>query len=104
MAAYRIVGEGLANVARHAHAEHCRVTVGVHDGLDVCIDDDGVGLTGDEVPGMGTASMVERALELGGSCHVDRSPLGGTRVLAHLPGASPGVAGAEIWTGRPDHA
>lgn len=33
--------------------------------------------------------MMERAAELGGSLHIERSPLGGTRVSAHPPTGTP---------------
>ncbi|MEU8195511.1 histidine kinase [Microbispora amethystogenes] len=36
-------------------------------------------------PGVGTASMRERAAELGGTCDIGPRPGGGTRVLARLP-------------------
>ncbi len=91
VAAYRIVCEGLANVARHAHAARCHVRVDLNGGLEVAIDDDGVGLGGDVVAGVGTTSMVQRAEELGGTCRIGSSTLGGTQVLAHLPTA-PGLA------------
>lgn len=85
VAVYRIVCEGLANVARHSGASHCKVTVSLNGGLDLRIDDDGVGMSQDDRPGLGTASMVERASELGGTCRLGRSPFGGTQVTAHLP-------------------
>ncbi len=85
VAAYRIVSEGLTNVARHAGASRCKVTVSLNGGLGLQVDDDGVGMAASARPGVGTASMVERANELGGSCRIGSSPLGGTRIMAHLP-------------------
>lgn len=89
IAAYRIACEALANVARHAGAGRCVVTLGLdaHE-LRVEVDDDGVGLeAGSPLPrvGVGTVSMVERATELGGSCRTLPSELGGMRVEARLP-------------------
>ena len=91
VAAYRIVCEGLTNVVRHAGAASCRVTLDLdRDGaLSVLVDDDGAGVAVGDRPGMGLRSMRERATELGGSCRLSRSPMGGTRVCARLP-----VAGA----------
>jgi two-component system, NarL family, sensor kinase len=84
VAAYRIVQEGLANVARHAGTRSCAVSLD-HDGaLLVCIRDDGRG----EVPreaGAGLRSMRERAEELGGRCTVTFHPGRGTTVRAELP-------------------
>jgi signal transduction histidine kinase len=86
VAAYRIVCEALANVARHADASCCRIGIEVTAGcLTVTVDDDGNGRGGRERPGVGTASMMERAGELGGSCSIGTGPLGGTRVFVTLP-------------------
>jgi signal transduction histidine kinase len=91
VAAYRIVGESLNNVVRHARASRCRVTLVADDptALDVVVEDDGVGFTAEGRDGMGLASMAERAAELGGSCRVGRSALGGARIAVHLPVTAP---------------
>jgi signal transduction histidine kinase len=86
VAAYRIVSEGLSNVARHAEATRCRVTIDERDGdLEVLVEDDGAGLPPNARHGVGLRSMAERAGELGGACRLEHSPLGGTRVAARLP-------------------
>jgi signal transduction histidine kinase len=86
VAAYRIAGEALANVARHSGARRCVITLTQDDGmLRLAVDDDGNGRDGTSRAGVGTASMIERATELGGRLTIGRSPLGGTRVLAALP-------------------
>ena len=91
VAAYRIVCEALTNVARHAHARNCTVTVRrvrEPSALVVEIADDGVGLGstgGRPARGLGLGSMRERAAELGGTFVVDSQPVGGTRVSATLP-------------------
>ena len=88
VACYRIVQEALTNVARHAHARTCHVRLLVDRGsgvLEVEITDDGVGISGGRVAGVGLSSMRERAEELGGTLTVERRPEGGTRVLARLP-------------------
>ena len=87
VAAYRIAQEALTNVVRHAGAASCAVRLGTAQGqLTVEVTDDGRGLpvTGPE-PGVGLASMRERAEEMGGTCRVVDAPGGGTRVLAELP-------------------
>jgi signal transduction histidine kinase len=100
-AAYYIALEALNNVARHARAQHCTLrlnslqastssAVGVVKTavLELEIADDGCGLAGDETKkagGLGLTSMRERATELGGTCLVESSPTGGTRIYARLP-------------------
>jgi signal transduction histidine kinase len=44
VAAYRIIQEALTNAVRHAQCRTCTVHLSVNDGLDVAIEDDGVGL------------------------------------------------------------
>ena len=54
--------------------------------LDVQVEDDGRGLGWRRHrPGAAWPGMRERAQSLGGTLHVDRSSLGGTRVAAVLP-------------------
>jgi signal transduction histidine kinase len=85
VAAYRIVQEGLANVARHSRAQRCQVELACGDVLHLSICDDGIGLPVDKRTGVGLTSMQERASELGGSCQVNNLLGGGTQVLAVLP-------------------
>lgn len=83
VAAYRIATEALTNVTRHAGAGGAHVTLVVNSALHLSIADDG-SATGAWSPGVGLASMRERALELGGTCIVGPTP-GGGRVTATLP-------------------
>ena len=88
VACYRIAQEALTNVARHAHAEICRVRLSVDRDagmLEVEITDDGAGIPEERVAGVGLSSMRERAEELGGTLEVEPESEGGTRVLARLP-------------------
>lgn len=84
-AAYLIATEALTNVARHAAARRCLLRLVVADDLTIEVSDDGVGITPNGTPGVGLASMSERAARLGGDCVVRRAADGGTTVLAHLP-------------------
>jgi signal transduction histidine kinase len=88
-AAYRIVQEGLTNVARHARARSVDVQVVVEDGsLAICIVDDGQGFdVGATLAGAssGLAGMRERAEFLDGSFRVESTRGGGTRLTATLP-------------------
>jgi signal transduction histidine kinase len=92
VAAYRIVGEALTNVVRHADAERCTVRLRVtDDALVVEVRDDGRGITEHVEAGVGLLSLRERAAELGGQTEVSCPPEGGTLVRAVLPlaGADP---------------
>jgi signal transduction histidine kinase len=85
LAAYRITAEALANAIRHAAATRIRVDLAVTDGtLVLRIRDDGLGLRAGGEPGLGLASMAQRAADLGGSCDVD-GRRGGTTVTTRLP-------------------
>jgi signal transduction histidine kinase len=87
VAAYRIATEALRNVSQHAAARHCRVCLSLNGSgiLRVEIEDDGVGLSTDRRAGVGLTAMRERAAELGGTCEIEATALGGTRVTASLP-------------------
>lgn len=86
VAAYRIALEAITNVVRHARATHCRVKLSVvGDSLYLEIDDNGVGLPADVAPGVGLASMRERAAELGGAFDLRAAPAEGTHVSIRLP-------------------
>jgi len=85
VAAYRIVQEALENVSKHAQARTCSIRFANHNGLEIEITDDGIGLPPNITPGVGLRSMRERAEELGGYCSIERGVHGGTRVLACLP-------------------
>jgi signal transduction histidine kinase len=86
VAAYRIVSEALTNVARHAQATACTVTLATgRADLAVEVRDDGRGIAADVVAGVGLRSLRERAEELGGRYEVVCPPGGGTTVRAWLP-------------------
>ena len=88
VAAYRIAAEALTNTARHADARRVSVQLGIQEqphALVAEISDDGRGIDGTARPGVGLASMHDRAAELGGSCQVSERPDGGTTVRAVLP-------------------
>ena len=91
VAAYRIAGEALTNVVRHAQASRATLRLAVEDDVLVLeVADDGVGMPADRQAGVGLASLRERAAELGGSTTISCPPDGGTVVRARLPLRSPG--------------
>ncbi|MFC5380406.1 sensor histidine kinase [Aquipuribacter nitratireducens] len=86
VAALRVAGEALVNVARHADAQHVRVTLRrLPDALHVLVVDDGRGIRPDAPAGVGLLSLRERAAELGGTAHVACPSSGGTTVHVVLP-------------------
>lgn len=90
VAAYRIVGEALTNVARHAEATGVRLSIDVaDDDLLVEVADDGVGIAPGRTAGVGLSSLRERAAELGGTTTITSPPGGGTVVSARLPLRTP---------------
>jgi signal transduction histidine kinase len=85
-AAYLVALEALNNVVRHAHAEHCELTVTLATGeLVVKIADDGVGLSQPYVSGIGITSMRSRIQALGGVFDLGAAPGGGTLLQARIP-------------------
>jgi signal transduction histidine kinase len=87
-AAYFVVSEALANVARHAGATRAQVgIVRARDRLIVEVRDDGVG-GADPAAGTGLAGLADRVTSLGGTMDVLSPPGGPTTVLVELPCAS----------------
>ena len=85
-AVYRIIQEGLSNVARHSGATRAAVRAGAQDHrLVLTIEDNGAGFDADAATtGVGLRSMRERVEALGGRLDVT-SGQRGTRVEAHVP-------------------
>ena len=85
VAVYQIASEALTNVARHAEASRCEMTLRIDShAVDLEVADNGVGPpTGNDV-GVGLSSMRSRAQELGGTLDVSNNDPG-VRVYCHLP-------------------
>jgi two-component system sensor histidine kinase UhpB len=83
---YRVVQEGLSNIARHSGAEHVTVAVAREGtGTVVQVIDDGSGFDpGAMSPGLGLTGMRERAVLAGGRVNVRSAPGGGTAVELRL--------------------
>jgi PAS domain S-box-containing protein len=84
-AAYYVVSESLANVARYAEASSAEIHVASEDGrLVIEVRDDGVG-GADAGRGTGLRGLADRLASLDGTLAVE-SPVGeGTRVRAEIP-------------------
>ncbi|HKA83529.1 MAG TPA: ATP-binding protein [Acidimicrobiales bacterium] len=87
--AYRIVTEALTNVVRHAHADHCWLTIETDDEVEIDVIDDGVGIDLDRSPGVGLTAMRERAAALGGAVRFVPDRSCGTHLHVQLPAALP---------------
>lgn len=93
IAVYRVVQEGLTNVARHAHASKVMVTLDYQpEQLLVTIGDDGVGFDAQQLyqpkhidDQLGLLGMAERISLFGGVLRVDSSPGRGTTLTVALP-------------------
>jgi PAS domain S-box-containing protein len=90
IAAYRIVQEGLTNVARHAQTTAAAVRVWINAGqLKITLEDQGCGFDMAGAPqdgrSIGLAGMRERAQLLGGQFNFDSAPGEGTRIRVTLP-------------------
>ncbi|WP_062381481.1 sensor histidine kinase [Demequina pelophila] len=84
-AAYFVVSEGLANVAKHAGASAAAVRV-LAEGQELIasVADDGRG-GASIAKGHGLAGLAERVEGAGGTLTVDDAPAGGTVLVARLP-------------------
>ena len=86
---FRITQEALTNVARHAHAEHVKVSLYRDNGRTVLeISDDGQGFDPDKGPSHlsgGLLGMRERTRILGGELTIESNPGKGTRVRVSPP-------------------
>jgi two-component system, NarL family, sensor histidine kinase UhpB len=95
---FRIAQEAISNVLNHADAGQVRVRLSRGEGLELEIEDDGVGFDSERpVPPegrqhMGLFGIRERAAALGGEARVESTPGQGTRVSVTipLPGAGAG--------------
>ena len=84
-AAYYLVSEALANVAKHARATLVRVEVERTDGrARVEVADDGVG-GADAGGGTGLRGLADRVEALGGRLAIDSPPGRGTALVAEIP-------------------
>jgi PAS domain S-box-containing protein len=92
IALFRIAQEALNNVAKHARATSVEVALDCLESEHVMsVTDDGVGLgvfdagSNKTRPGLGMATMRERAQVVGGKLQVESLPGRGTRVTVRIP-------------------
>jgi signal transduction histidine kinase len=86
---FRIVQEALTNAVRHAHAAKVTVTIANDDGVEIVVNDDGIGFEPDARASrgrrLGLTSMRERASLLGGTLTITSSPGEGATVRLEVP-------------------
>ena len=86
---YRIIQEGLRNIAKHACAEHISVVLrGIDHDVILSIQDDGIGFDWAEVqkqPGLGFSSMRERARLIHGELSIQSQTEKGTVISVRVP-------------------
>jgi signal transduction histidine kinase len=87
-AAYFLVSESLANVAKYAHASSVRISITRRNGSAVIdVDDDGVG-GADPACGSGLRGLSDRVQALDGTFRLESPNGGGTHIHAEIPCAS----------------
>ena len=88
---FRIIQEGLTNIAKHAEATDAHVLIKRNDGeegnsLDIRIMDDGVGIRKRNYPiGMGLLGMRERVEAMNGSFELHSQEGQGTTIIIRIP-------------------
>ena len=87
LVAYRVLQEGLRNIAKHAKVKQAEVLLrDTGDAIELCIKDSGAGFVPDKVHSkVGLASMKERARLVNGELSVSSVPGQGTVVNLKLP-------------------
>jgi len=87
-AAYFVVAEALANIAKYADAHEASITVARNNGnAHIEIRDNGKG-GADPDHGTGLKGLADRVGALDGALTIDSPPSGGTRIAAEIPCAS----------------
>jgi signal transduction histidine kinase len=88
-AVYRIVQEGLTNIARHSQAKTASILIEQRNGrLRAIIEDDGVGFTQQiavQNGRLGLYGMRERAELLNGTLTIESAPGQGTSIFVEVP-------------------
>jgi len=83
---YRLVQEGMTNIAKHAAARHVTIRLERAERIEVTVADDGVGTAGG-VPtrGLGLIGMRERVMALQGELAFASAPGQGFELVARIP-------------------
>ena len=83
---YRIVQEGLNNIAKHAGATKIDVQVFGHEKeFDIIMEDNGKGFDIHQPSGLGLNQMKIRTESIGGRIEINSHPGRGTTILLQVP-------------------
>ncbi|HWR92387.1 MAG TPA: PAS domain-containing protein, partial [Desulfobacterales bacterium] len=86
---YRVIQEGLQNIAKHSRAKAASITLqGLSEGIRLSIEDKGIGFDPQEVrkkAGIGLSSMRERVRLLNGAISFKLEPGQGTAIEVFIP-------------------
>lgn len=86
---YRVIQEGLQNIAKHSRAKAAFITLhGLSGGIRLLIEDNGIGFEPEEVrkkAGIGLSSMRERVRLLNGEINFKSQPGNGTQIEVFIP-------------------
>ena len=86
---YRVIREGLQNIAKHSQAAAASITLqGLSDGIRLLIQDKGIGFDPQEVrkkAGIGLSSMRERVRLVNGTISTKSEPGQGTEIKVFIP-------------------
>ena len=86
---YRVIREGLQNIAKHSGAAAASITLqGLSDGIRLLIQDKGIGFDPNEVKkkaGIGLSSMRERVRLINGTISFKSKPGQGTEIEVSIP-------------------
>jgi signal transduction histidine kinase len=86
---YRVIREGLQNIAKHSSAAAASITLqGLSGGIRLLIEDTGIGFDPDEVKkkaGIGLSSMRERVWLVNGTISFKSKPGQGTAIEVFIP-------------------
>lgn len=89
LAFFRLLQEGLNNVARHARASEVRIRLKRSElGIEMFVNDNGVGTTPASLrasKGFGLIALAERLKDLDGTLSVDTPLVGGTCLYGFIP-------------------
>lgn len=88
VAVYRVVQEGLNNIAQHSKAESADIELSADQrGVHLVIRDDGIGIDEERIQrrGLGLTTMRERAERLSGTFTIDAPSNGGCRITVRWP-------------------
>jgi len=92
---YRVVQEGLRNIAVHSQAKSCKIVLHMSgDAICLAVTDDGVGFDPLEIrntPGLGLSSMRERVQLVEGDFAIRSQPGKGTEITVCVP-----LAGGDV--------